>query len=385
MPTAIQAPKHTGPTVKAGPRVFRKQVLKYGTINYPDPVSGKTFRLTFDKAYADKVMTAFNAKAYDQVPFILANEKNQHHMNPEAFRGQVVGLEQTGDGLDILMRATEEGAKLLDENPELGVSARFVQEMARADGTTFPVAMQHVLGTFDPRLTGLRPWEQLTDLSSDPSNVVDLTAATYEGEPMTKEEMAELADLVAAKLKPADETSTSTTATATVPPPAGDLTPEEEAELQAILDADETPDPAAAPTTAPASAETVREPVGASLANPAVDLAVAEQMPARIQALEEVLAEERFDAWAKDLVRQGVRPALINLARPALSKPGSLTIDLSTADPADERAIIRRMLEEDKGSVDLSRSVGTTEDAGDVPASERAEHVKAWREKYQAS
>lgn len=382
MPTAIQAPKATGPTTQTGPRVFRKQVLKYGTINYPDPVTGKTFKLTFDQAYADKVMAAFNAKAYDQVPFVLANERNQHHMNPEAFRGQVIGLEPTADGLDILMRATDEGAKLLEANPELGVSARFVQDMARADGQTFPVAMQHVLGTFDPRLTGLRPWEQLTDLSSDPSTVVDLTAATYEGELMTDEELAKIADLVAAKLQPAAATTTTVPATETVPEATGDLTPEEEAELKAILDADDPATTAATAATAgAAAAEPVKEPAGAALSNP-VDLAIGEQSPARIQALEEVLGEERYAAYSKDLIRAGVPPHMVDLAAPVLSKFGALTIDLSTADPADERAIIRQLLEAAKGTVDLARPVGTTDDSGDVPSEQRNADVAAWKTTY---
>lgn len=364
MPKTIQAPQRSGPTVKTGPRLFRKQVLKFGTISYPG-----VGKLTFDKPYADKVTAAFNQRAYDQVPFILADADNRHHMRPEAFRGQVVGLQTTDDGLDALLELTEDGAKLIDDNPSLGVSGRFVQDMARADGQTFPVAMQHVLGTFDPRLTGLRPWEQLTDLSTDPSEVVDLTAATYEGEPMTDEELAKIADLVAAKLKPADDTpSESETPDAT-----GDLTAEEEAELKAILEAadDEPEPPEAQPETAPEPALALSQPV---------DLAGAD--PARVQALEEVLGTERYDAWAKDMARAGVPPRILDLARPVLSKFGALTIDLANSDTTEPSAIIRQMLEEAKGVIDMSRAVGTTDGADSMPAEKTQQAVNAWKSEY---
>jgi hypothetical protein len=67
------------------------------------------------------------------------------------------------DGLYVTLNPTERGARVLAENPGLGVSARIVEQYQRADGKFFPAAIQHVLGTLDPRVTGLGAWTPLGD------------------------------------------------------------------------------------------------------------------------------------------------------------------------------------------------------------------------------
>jgi hypothetical protein len=82
--------------------------------------------------------------------------------------------------------------RVLTENPGLGISARIVEDYARSDGQFFPAAIQHVLGTLDPRIPELGPW-QLVEASNDGSIVIDLSACQFGGDersawlPMTSE------------------------------------------------------------------------------------------------------------------------------------------------------------------------------------------------------
>ena len=70
---------------------------------------------------------------------------------------------------------------MLTANPKLGVSARIVEDYARSDGRHFPAAIQHVLGTLDPRIPGLGAWQAIEAASPVPDTVIDLSAATFAG------------------------------------------------------------------------------------------------------------------------------------------------------------------------------------------------------------
>jgi len=158
---------------KTGRRTFRKQILKKGTINYQGT------RVDFDDDFLSDCVEAFKNGAYDQVPFVLATPDNAHNMDPERYRGEIVDMELTDDGIDAIIETTKSGAKAIEDNPKLGVSARIVQGLAKVDGRSFPRAIQHVLATMDPRLTGMQPWQPV-DLAmySGDDEVLDLTAAT---------------------------------------------------------------------------------------------------------------------------------------------------------------------------------------------------------------
>jgi hypothetical protein len=177
MTNALLTPFDLAAPTRTGRQMFRKQILKKGTINY------KGQQITFDDPFLKDVVRSFNRGAYDQVPFVLADPKNRHNMDPERFRGEVKGLELTEDGLDMIVETTAEGAKTVQSNPRMGVSARIVQGLTKSDGRTYKRAIQHVLATMDPRLTGMRPWEAV-DLSEedgegdDEVEVIDLTAAS---------------------------------------------------------------------------------------------------------------------------------------------------------------------------------------------------------------
>ena len=163
--TALQTPYRRKDAQRVGARMFRKQVLPVGQVAY----RGRT--LDFTRDYLTELARNFNAGAADQVPFLLADAQNQHHSLPERFRGEVKGVEVEADGLYALIETSEEGSRLLADNPRLGVSARI-----RGDKV-----LEHVLGTLDPVVTGMKPWEAI-ELSSGSAPVIDLTAASYTGE-----------------------------------------------------------------------------------------------------------------------------------------------------------------------------------------------------------
>lgn len=175
MRVATLTPLDFSSAEEIAPTRFRKQILKMGTIDY------KGRKIVFDRPFLRKIVKAFNAGAYDQVPLVLADASNAHNMDPEKFRGEVVALELTEDGLDGIIEATPAGAKVIQSNPRLGVSARIVAGLDKSDGRRFPLAIQHVLATMDPRVTGMRPWQAVTDLSNDDEDplIVDLSSHPY--------------------------------------------------------------------------------------------------------------------------------------------------------------------------------------------------------------
>ena len=109
---------------------------------------GRTLRFT--AGYLRGLLDAFRSRAYDQVPFQLADAQNTHTNDPERTRGEIVDMDVDGDGLYVTVAATDAGARVLQDNPRLGVSARIVEDYARSDGQHYAAAVQHVLGTLDP-------------------------------------------------------------------------------------------------------------------------------------------------------------------------------------------------------------------------------------------
>ena len=85
---------------------------------------------------------------------------------------------------------------MLRENPFLGVSARIVEQYSRADGKFFPAAIQHCLGTLDPRIPGLGAWTPI-DMSSGGSAVTASWDGTADPASVNDRELAELLEAVA--------------------------------------------------------------------------------------------------------------------------------------------------------------------------------------------
>jgi hypothetical protein len=264
----------------------------------------------------------FDAKVFDQVPFLLADGSNTHTMDPERFRGEVTGVEATDEGLDVLLELTPDAADLVRKNPKLGVSARIVEGLTQADGTRHSRVLQHVLGTLDPRVTGMASWEEVA-LAEEVGETVDFTSREVNMVPE------------------GTGTETPPTPTATPPTPTGTVTDDEAraAEIELARVAAEEDDRERANEI-----ELLRT---NSVTN-----------QGRIEQLEMDLARERFDRDAAAYVDAGVPPVMVNLARPLLELPAAPVIELSNAENIDVGQVVRGILDEAKGFVELQREQG---------------------------
>ena len=378
-------------------RLWRKQLLPVGKISY------KGREISFDRDYLAGLAKAFMSKAYDQVPFQLADAPNSHTNDPERFRGEIRGFEMTADGLDLILAATEDGDRVLRENPQLGVSARIVEDYHRADGKFFPAAVQHVLGTLDPRITGMRPWQAIEAANDDDGEVIDLTAIDFTAdepdevpaEPVTthpeEQSMALTADQEARLSRlldlPEDQFDALLTAPAEDEAAEGDgqddaeptLTDAELEQLLAELPADDEPAVAAEP-------EPVLAGAGAALSNDdrdALELANAqieelrsEQRATRAQ-LDRATYEKERDYFQRQF---GVPARLTDLARSVLEGSGR-TVELSNGATVDAGAIVRKLIGEfgkTMQSLGMSVELGNAEGADDTTgAAERAAEERA--------
>lgn len=313
---------------------FEKQILPEATIDY------KGRKITFDRPYLSQLVEAHQAKPFDQVPLLL-DGPHAHDVqddagklrDPERYRGEVTGLRLAGEGekpglYARLKFATPEGAKLVKDNPKLGVSARIIEGLTR-DGKTVGNALRHVLATLSPRVVGLSDWQavSLTSEQDEFGDVLDFTDAEYtdvQEEPVPEVETPELTD--------------------------------EEID-QALADAAAL----AGPTAVSLSAED----------RASIDLARSEADEARAEA-RAALTQLAEATWKSDrlLYAQGGVPAsMLDLAEPLLALPGSNVIDLADGGKLDPAGIVRGLLDEAKGTVDLSSPSGHGGDDGDVAIS----------------
>lgn len=185
----VYTPLLPGRAIELGHQLWRKRVLPVGDVSY------KGRMLHFTRDYLDRLADAFHSRAYDQVPFQLADSQNAHTNDPERTRGEVVDVDTDADGLWITARVTPQGEQVLASNPGLGVSARIVEDYARSDGQYFPAAIQHVLGTLDPRIPALGPWEAV-EASNSGEQLIDLSGGTWveDDEAVLNQVLLELAE-----------------------------------------------------------------------------------------------------------------------------------------------------------------------------------------------
>jgi hypothetical protein len=368
---AVHTPLDRSPAQKIGRALYRKRILPVGEITY----DGKP--LKFTREMHEQIAAAFNAGAYDSVPFQLTNDKNEHTDDPERTRGVIKGFELTSDGLDALIEVGDRGRAAIEENPNLAVSARIKLDLTRADGKHFPAAIAHVLGTPDPRVAGLGPWEKVADLAADLTPVVDLTAESFApegtGMALTPEQEAKLAKLL-------DNVGDDGTISAGAShDPLADLSEEE---LQAIIDAATDPAPQAgdlepAPATASLTADQQQ----------AIDLAnaTADQAQQRVQAMEAQLAATQWAADRAAYLQAGVPKVMLDLAEPVAKLPGNFVIDLSNSggEKVNATDVVRGLLDAAKGTVDLSGPKGDpTSESNPDEAEARESVVKAYLERH---
>jgi len=308
MAKAVLSPLTEKPTAQLSPTLFRKQILPKGTIDY----KGK--KLTFDDAYLTELAKSFNDGAYDEVAFQFADGANTHTLDPEKRKGTVKGVELADDGLYATIELDRDAAEYVKKYPNFGVSSRMVHDLARADGKTFKRALHHVLGTLDPRVTGMKPWEPVELANDDVDGLIDLSSEEWVVKELTppvhtddddEELIAELAKAFGGNGEEDDDVT---------------LTNEQEVQKQ-------------------------------------IDLAVAQERK-RIGALEAQLALSAFEREAAAWIDAGVPPAMVELAKPILSTTGDNVIELSNGTKTDVRDTIRQLLDGYKGYVELATERG---------------------------
>jgi hypothetical protein len=389
MTTAVLTPYTQAPAKHAGGQFWRKRLLPVGSITY----EGR--KIDFTPEYLSGLAKTFHQRAYGQVPFQLAGADNKHTNDVRAFGGEVAAMTAEPDGLWLTLSTTEDGSKILHDNPRLGVSARITEDYQRADGQFYPAAIQHVLGTLDPRVPGLGPWQQV-DLANDDIPVIDLSESTFDapdsgGETMpdlNAEQQARLAKFLAV---PEDQmnalldslgtgTGTGTSTPPAAPPAASpQLSDAELAELMAAAEELDGADAGDALTDAQLEALMADQGVpageGAALsgsAQLAIELANAraEENERQLGVIQGKLDGQQYAAERNRLMTDyGIAPYICDLARPLLEGTGH-TIDLANGSEVDAGAIVRQIFTE-FGKItrmlDLGNEIGSmiTPDAGD--------------------
>lgn len=410
----IFTPLATSAIVELGNKLWRKQVLPFGSIDY----EGRT--LDFDETYLSEVVRGFAEHSHDTVPFVLAPDDNRHTMAAERGRfGEAVGFDVDLDAVDpdtgrpapglySTLRLSKAAEDIVRENPRFGVSMRIKENYVRQpDKAFFRAAPQHVLGTWDPKVAGLSRW-QAVDLSNDPGTaVLDLSGLTY----TTKE-----TDMP----KGSTGDGTASTATDDTKPPAWftdwlrsgapglagvDTDPDDAADDAGVKAGDGTEGGTGADVDAAAEGELsdeefqkqlvelfpddVDEPqeVTASQTDPAVELANAAR-DERLQAVElsnrdlrRQLDAKQYAADRDQLARlSGLPPAVIDLARPLLEGAGR-TVELANGSgTADAGEIVRQLLAKFGETVrllDLSAEVGPGPEIDDEEEAAKARTNRA--------
>lgn len=370
----VFSPFRTQPAVELGNSKWRKQLLPIGDFDY----KGRT--LSFTKDYLLDLAKSFKDKAFGQVPFQLADADNKHTNDPERTRGFVDSVEVGDDGLYLTVDLTEDGEKVLKANPNLGVSARIYENYERSDGRRWTAALQHVLGTLDPHIPGMKSWEQVAALSNAAdAAVLDLTDMHFDEEgggeqpvALTAKEKKTLKGLLG-KLGDGNAELTDEDLEALLEDEGGadgteteggdgnddELTDEELNELIAEAEAEE------AGSTAPIAASNSGDAQVIDLAsNPAF---VESQIElARVTAK---LNEQTFRNEKDKFVHAGLPPKVVELARPLLEGEAHI-VELAGGDQIDAGSVMRRVLIELTRQIkilDLSDIMGR----GDVPDEDR--------------
>lgn len=382
--TTILTPFDVSLAVEDGPLAYWKEILPLSKINY----LGTAIDFSAD-GYMDTLIESHNTKALDQTSFVLADKDNAHTMDPERWRGEVETMAKYSD-LPAEVRAKvdennggkglygklkfpdKDTARAVMMNPKLGVSARIRENFERVDGKKIKRAIIHVLGTLDPRVTGMSPW-LATDLSvADDTVVLDLSRATYPAEGTTMADTTNPAGKALGDYTPA-EIDAMTDEELDEFLAAHNIEVDDDAsalfEPDAENDDENTPDPDAGGDTGAAPAATTDKTLEPALSNQSqtidtMDLAnVQAQLDlARSEgrAALKMASSARWDRDRAELQRAGVAPWRLDLATPVMIRPDELVVDLSNTDDENLNItdIVRQLLEGSKGEIDMSNSVG---------------------------
>lgn len=323
--------------------LYRKQILPRGKFNYEGEV------IDFDQIAQD-AKEAFDQGALDQVAFQLAESSNRHNFDPKNYRGEIKAIELAEDGTYAICDFSHypDMQELVTKNPKFGVSAQIERNLKRGDGKEFRHAFSHVLGTLNPKVTGMKPWEALA-LSKTDDEVIDLTDV-------------EVTSAVTDTKKKDEESVT--------------LSKTEYDRFKGFLDSLD-----AAETLNLSNEDSDDKPEE----NPAIKLANerAESALRLARESEVKLAASEWKARRVELVNAGVPPVMLSKADALMARPDSdvKPIQLSNSESLDPKAIVLSVLEEAKGTIDLSASKGH-EYNGSEDGDENDPAWKAFRDSF---
>lgn len=327
----VLTPHTLGQAVELSGGLWRKQILPLRKIQY------KGRELNFDKRYLTELANSFKRGAFDQVPAQIADKDNKHNNSPHNFGGELTDVELAADGLYGYFKPSTDGAKILQENPKIGVSARILEGYQRSDGVHFGKALQHVLLTVDPHVSGMKPWEKIQELSADeaPEDTIDLSAETEEETEMPQQRKSSTQTKTVAAGTEEGEVTLSAEEYATFKEMlierqtalefAGEL--EEEDEFDEADVTDEADENAGEPAAVP---EAVRLTLDAQ--------------SAQILELTNQARTREIDHAVQKLQGEGLAPAIIEAARPLLGL-GETTVELSNGDDLDVGTAVTGLLE----------------------------------------
>ena len=376
MPSAVLTPFTGRPAESVGNRKWRKLLLPVGDVQY----QGRT--LHFSPDYLSGLAQAFQQKAYDQTPFQIADRDNSHTNDPERFRGEVTEMTVDTQGLWITMEPTEAGDRLLKMNPRLGVSARIIEGYDRSDGKTFPAAIQHVLGTLDPRIPSMGPWSAV-EASNMPDKVLDLSNLQFTGEEaltmpeLNADQQTKLARLLDLPLDSIEALVQGVQLPELTDDEINQLLGEGEGgddltdeQLEELLAAAEELDGAGLLGGEPALQ-------GSQLSNAdvmAIEMANirADETARQLAVVTNELDAQRFEREKRQLADAGVPPYITDLARPLLEGSAHV-VNLSNGGQADAGQIMRKVITEFAKAaqmLDMSIEMGS-------PMDEPTQHAQA--------
>lgn len=311
---------------------FWKQLIP---MNYKLDYKGR--KLNFDEDYLRNIKKAFEENALgQQTAFQLANDDNEHdtvvdratgrNYDPQRFRGEVEKLAINSRGLFGRFKLNKDGTQLIDNNKGLGVSVSLRENYPSHNGQKYPVVMRHVLGTLDPKIRSMGDWQKeviaLTDDKDE--EVIDLTTAqTTENTEVDNSGESGGEETVTVKKSDYDKLQT-------------DLKEYQDAEreVDSWIEEDDDDD---------SDTNMSNEPK----ADP------------RIIELSNKVAKSEWKAERADLVRAGVPNKMLDLAAEVMEDGASTyDIQLSNNETVDSKDLIRKILNEAKGTVDLSEESG---------------------------
>lgn len=356
MTAAVLTPFTRSRARKVAPGQWVKRLLPVGSINY----SGR--RLDFNVPYLRELATAFTNQAYDYVPLQLAGDDNKHTNDVERYAGKISGMKvdlngPDGPGLYINLAPTQRGERVLTDNPDVGVSARIVEDYDRSDGRFFPRAIQHVLATHDPRIPGLGGW-QAVEAANDVQVTIDLSSMHFAGEQEGDGDMPEFTDQQKARLSRLldvdDATWDAVIAGLTTP----DLSDEELDQIVADATAEDQLtdaelaelEQAAQELDAMGLLEPEPEPAGAALSQNAMlalelTNARADDTEARLASVVGELDESRWKNERRHFTHDlSIPGTIVDEAKPLLLGTGHV-VELSNGTSVDAGSIMRKVLD----------------------------------------